>query len=83
MVIQFQLKNLAVGELELEILAIEHRIVLMDDAVKVGTDDYNVSGVVVLRTGKIVDMVGLDYAIAVFAANFLTTNLVTIFIMFF
>lgn len=82
MVIQFQLQHLAVGELKLELLAIERRIVPMDDAVVVGADDYDVGGVVVLRIGKVVNMMCLYYAIAVFAANLLASYLVAIIIVF-
>ena len=54
----------------------------MDDAVVVGTDDNDVGGVIVLRTGEVVNMMGLYHAVAVFAANLLATNLVAIVIMF-
>ena len=50
MLIQLQPQHLAIIELELELLAIELRIVLVDNAMVVGTDDNDVRGVVVLRT---------------------------------
>ena len=58
MLIQLQPQHLAIFELELELFAIEPRIVLVDNAVVVGADDNDVRGVVVLRTGKVVDVVG-------------------------
>ena len=58
MLIQLQPQHLAIIELELELLAIELRIVLVDNAMVVGTDDNDVRGVVVLRTGEVVDVVG-------------------------
>ena len=45
-------------KLELELPAIEPRIVLVDNPVVIGTDDNDVRGVVVLRTGEVVDVVG-------------------------
>lgn len=56
MLIQLQPQHLAIIELELELLAIELRIVLVDNAMVVGTDDNDVRGVVVLRTGEVVDV---------------------------
>ena len=50
MLIQLQLQNLAILKLELELLAIEPWIVLVDNPVVIGTDDNDVRGVVVLRT---------------------------------
>jgi len=47
-------------ELKLEILAIEPWIVLMNNAMVIGTDDNYVRGVVVLRMGEIVDVVGCE-----------------------
>ena len=58
MLIQLQTQHLAIFELELEFLAIEPRIILVDDAVVVRADDNDVRGVVVLRTGEVVDVVG-------------------------
>ena len=58
MLIQLQPQHLAILELELELPAIEPRIVLVDNAMVVGTDDNDVRGVVVLRTGEVVDVVG-------------------------
>ena len=60
MLIQLQPQYLAILELELELLAIEPRIVLVDDTVVIGADDNNVRGVVVLRTGEEVDVVGCE-----------------------
>ena len=48
MLIQLQLQNLAIPKLELELLAIEPWIVLMNNAMVIGTDDNNVRVVVVL-----------------------------------
>ena len=53
MLIQLQSKYLAIFELELELPAIEPRIVLVDDTVVIGADDNDVRGVVVLRTGEV------------------------------
>jgi len=44
----------------------------------VGTDDNDVRGVVVLRTSEIVDVVGLDNAVAILVANPLAADLVAI-----
>ena len=60
MLIQSQPQHLAIFELELELLAIEPRIVLVDDAMIVRADDNDVRGVVVLRTGEVVDVVGCE-----------------------
>ena len=60
MFIQLQPQYLTIWELELELFAIEHRIILVDNAMVIGTDDNDVRGVVVLRTGEVVDMVGLE-----------------------
>ena len=48
MFIQLQPQYFTIWELELELLAIEPRIILVDNAVVVGTDDNDVRGVVVL-----------------------------------
>jgi hypothetical protein len=58
MFIQLQPQHLTIWELELELLAIEHRIILVDNPVEVRTDDNDVRRVVVLRTGEVVDVVG-------------------------
>ena len=58
MLIQLQSQHLAILELELELLAIKPRIILVDNAVVVRADDNDVRGVVVLRTGEVVDVVG-------------------------
>ena len=57
MLIQLQPQHLAIFELELEFLAIKPRIILVDNAVVVRADDNDVRGVVVLRTGEVVDVV--------------------------
>ena len=58
MLIQLQPQHLAILELELELPAVEPRIVLVDNAMVIVTDDNDVRGVVVLRTGEVVDVVG-------------------------
>ena len=58
MLIQLQPQYLAIFELELELLAIEPWIVLVDNTMVVRADDNDVRGVVVLRTGEVVDVVG-------------------------
>ena len=78
MFIQLQPQYLTIWELELELLAVEVWIVLVDDTVVIGTDDNDVRGVVVLRTGEVVDMVGLDNAVAILVANLLAADLVAI-----
>ena len=60
MFIQLQPQYLTIWELELELFAIEHRIILVDNAMVIGTDDNDVRGVVVLRTGEIVDVLGCE-----------------------
>ena len=60
MFIQLQPQYLTIWELELELFAIEHRIILVDNAMVVGTDDNDVRGVVVLRTSKVIDVVGRE-----------------------
>lgn len=57
---------------------IEPRIFLEDNAVEFWADDNDVRGVVVLRTGEVVDVVGLDNAIAILVANLLVADLVAI-----
>ena len=78
MFIQLQPQYLTIWELELELFAIEHRIILVDNTMVIGTDDNDVRGVVVLRTGEVVDVVGLDNAAAILLANLLTADLVAI-----
>ena len=58
MFIQLQPQYLTIWELELELLAIEPWIVLVDNTMVVRADDNDVRGVVVLRTGEVVDVVG-------------------------
>ena len=60
MFIQLQPQYLTILELELELLAIEPRIVLVDNPVVVRTDNNDVRRVVVLRMGEIVDVVGCE-----------------------
>ena len=48
MLIQLQSQHLTIFELELELFAVERRIVPVDDAVVVRADDNDVRGVVVL-----------------------------------
>ena len=60
MLIQLQPQHLTIWELELELFAIEHRIILVDNAMVIGTDDNDVRGVIVLRTGEVVDVVGRE-----------------------
>ena len=60
MIIQLQSQHLSIFKLELELLAVEVRIVLVDDTVVIGADDNDVRGVIVLRTGEKVDVVGCD-----------------------
>ena len=78
MFIQLQPQYLAILELELELPAVEPRIILVDNAMVIGTDDNDVRGVVVLRTGEVVDVVGLDNAVAILVANLLAADLVAI-----
>ena len=58
MLIQLQSQHLAILELELKLFAIEPRIVLVDNTMVVRADDNDVRGVIVLRTGEVVDVVG-------------------------
>ena len=58
MFIQFQPQNFTILELELELFAIEPRIVLVDNPVVIGTDDNDIRGVVVLRLCEVVNVVG-------------------------
>ena len=60
MLIQLKPQHLAIFELELEFLAIKPQIIRVDNAVVVRADDNDVRGVVVLRTGEIVDVVGCE-----------------------
>ena len=74
MFIQLQPQYLTIWELELELPAVELRVVLKDDAVVVGADDNDVGRVVVPRTGEVVDMVSLYHAVAIVAPNALTAK---------
>jgi len=58
--IQLQLQSLAILKLELELLAVEVWVVLVDNAMVIGADDNDIRRVVVLRTGEIVDVVGCE-----------------------
>ena len=60
MFIQLQPQYLTIWELELKLFTIEHRIILVDNAMVIGTNDNDVRGVVVLRMGEIVDVVGCE-----------------------
>lgn len=82
MFIQFQRQDLTIFELKPILLAIEDGIVLVDDAMIIRTDDNDIRRVVILRTGKVIDVMSLNYAIAIFIANLLTTNLVSIVVEF-
>ena len=83
MLIQLQPQYLAVGELELELVAIEAGIVLVNDAVVVGADDYDIGGVIVLRAGEVVDVVRLHHAVAVTLAYLLASDLVAVAVVLF
>lgn len=50
MLIQLQPKDLTIIKFELELPAVEVRVVLVDNAVVIGADDNDVRGLVVLRT---------------------------------
>ena len=78
MLIQLQSQHLAILELELELLAIEPRFFLVDDAVVIEADDNDGRGVVVLRTCEVVNVVSLDNAVAILIANLLAADLVAI-----
>ena len=78
MLILLQPQHLAILELELELLAIEPRIALVDNPMVIRANDNDVRRVVVLRTGEVVDVVSLDNAVAILVANFLAANLVAI-----
>ena len=82
MIIQLQPQHLTVLKLKLELLAVEPRIVPVDYPVVVGADDNDVRGIVVLRTGEIVDVMSLHHAVTILLANLLATNLVTIVVEF-
>ncbi len=60
MLIQLQPQHLSILELELELLAVEVWIVLVDDAVVVGADDNDVRRVVVLRTSEVINVMSLQ-----------------------
>lgn len=69
MLIQFQPQHLAILKFELELPAVEPRIVLVDNPMIVRTDDNYVRRVVVLRTGEIVDVVSLDNTVVVIVST--------------
>ena len=56
MIIQLQPHHLSIQELELELIAVEVRVVLMNNTMVIGADNYDIRGVVVLRTGEIGNM---------------------------
>ena len=62
MFIQLQPQYLTIWELELELFAIEHRIILVDNAMVIGADDNDIRRIIVLRTGEVVDVVCFDHA---------------------
>ena len=70
-----QLQHLTILELELKHFAIEPRIVLVDNPVVIGAGDNDVRGIVVLRTGEVVDVVGLNNAVAILVANLLNLSI--------
>ena len=78
MLIKLKPQHLAIFKLELELFAIEPWIVLVDNPMVIGTDDNDVRGVVVLRTGEVVNVMGLDNAVTILVANFLAADLVAI-----
>ena len=78
MFVQLQFQHLAIRKLKLELLSIEVRIVLVDDAMIIGADDNDVRRVVVLRTREVVDVMSLYHAVAIQLANLLATYLVAI-----
>ena len=78
MIIQLQSQHLSIFKLELELLAVEVRIVLVDNMVVNVADDNDVRGVIVLRTCEVVDVVGLDNAVAILVANLLAADLIAI-----
>lgn len=69
MVIQLQLQHLTILKLELELLAVEPRIVLVDNPIVVRTDDNDVRGVIVLRMGEVGNVVSLDNAVSTLTDN--------------
>ena len=78
MLIQLLSQHLSIIELELELFAIEPRIVLVNNPMVVGVYNNDVRGVIVLRTGEVVDVVSLDNAVAILVANLLATDFVVI-----
>ena len=82
MLIQLQPQDLPIRKFELEFVAVEAGVVLVDNAVVVGTDDYDVGGVVVLRMGEVVDVVRLHHAVAITLAYLLAADLVAVSVKF-
>ena len=80
MFIQLQPQHLTILELELILFVIKVWIVLVDDAVVIGTDDNDVGGVVVLRLREVVDMMSFHNTVAIFVTDLLATNLIAIVI---
>ena len=78
MLIQLLSQHLSIIELELELFAIEPRIVFVNNPMVVGVYNNDVRGVIVLRTGEVVDVVSLDNAVAILVANLLATDFVVI-----
>ena len=83
MFIQLQPQYLTIWELELELFAIEHRIILVDNTMVIGTDDNEVRGVVVLRTGEVVNVVGFHYQGVVFITHLFACHLATVVVKLF
>ena len=61
MFIQLQPQHLAIGELKLEFLAVESRVILMDDAMVIRTDDNDVRGVVLKGLVAVPPAVGTGF----------------------
>ena len=78
MFIQLQLQNLAILKLELELLAVEVRVVLVDNPVVIGADDNDIRRIVVLRTSEVINMMSFNNAVAILVANLLAADLVAI-----
>ena len=78
MLIQLQSQYLTILEFELELFVVEVWIILVDDAVVVGTDDNDVCRVVVMRPSEVINVMSLYHAIAILLTNLLATNLVAI-----
>lgn len=80
---QLQPQHLAIWELKLELPTIESRIVLMDNPMIVRTDDNDIRGIVVLRCGEVINVVGLHHAVAIFATYALAAYLIAVVVELF